>query len=533
MQREHKIDETNDSKARDDSCSRETDGDDGNSFNDDGNSFGDECTPQAAKKLVHILNPQFELGMDTTEANCLEVYEEEREKIKEVLRNFDGQISLPVDILRYEKRYGGGYDYLCLRAHFIHDSWDVKNWVLNFRRIWYPLEVVPHEAILESLKDWDIENKISTLTMVNSEYYDETVEFVKDHIQSKKEFQLNGQLFRVFCCGDFISLMVQDAFDEISEIIDTVSQLYSFGRSLPLWYLTSSKLKDALELESMGEFSSKEVTDHYEVPSADEWDKVRSICRLVDSIYKVADALFQTKHVTSSIFHHLHELQAILTRESSNSDSFIRTVVKKMLQKFDKYWKDMFLVLTIATVMDPRSKMKFIEFSSSKFEGSNGNSRVRDVLEAIHSIYDDYVTRFPGKENFVCDMTSSNPEEDSPSRAEEGGPNSTNALSDLQEYLQFIQSISQPPKSELDWYLGEPVLPWSQDFNALSWWRAASPKYPTLSKMARDFLAIPISLATSFDAFYTEQREADKRVISLRPALMNALMCTRSWNPEK
>ncbi|XP_028115734.1 uncharacterized protein LOC114313562 [Camellia sinensis] len=72
-------------------------------------------------------------------------------------------------------------------------------------------------------------------------------------------------------------------------------------------------------------------------------------------------------------------------------------------------------------------------------------------------------------------------------------------------------------------------MPWSQNFKLLSWWKAASPKYPILSKMARDFLAIPLTLATSDEAFYSELRKPDRDLICLGPELMNALMCTRSW----
>ncbi|KAI7993559.1 hypothetical protein LOK49_LG11G02913 [Camellia lanceoleosa] len=46
--------------------------------------------------------------------------------------------------------------------------------------------------------------------------------------------------------------------------------------------ILSAQLKDALELEPGGEFSSQDVQDNYEVPSAEEWEKVRSICELVD-----------------------------------------------------------------------------------------------------------------------------------------------------------------------------------------------------------------------------------------------------------
>ncbi|KNA09583.1 hypothetical protein SOVF_151950 [Spinacia oleracea] len=47
--------------------------------------------------------------------------------------------------------------------------------------------------------------------------------------------------------------------------------------------------------------------------------------------------------------------------------------------------------------------------------------------------------------------------------------------------------------------------------------------------MARNFLAIPLSVVTHCDAYYTERREANWRLLSLKPELMNALKCTRSW----
>ncbi|KAL2453383.1 Uncharacterized protein Adt_05071 [Abeliophyllum distichum] len=57
-------------------------------------------------------------------------------------------------------------------------------------------------------------------------------------------------------------------------------------------------------------------------------------------------------------------------------------------------------------------------------------------------------------------------------------------------------------KSDLDSYLEEPVLPWDVNFNVLLWWRSEAHKYPTVSKMARDILAIPMSVAVSNAAFY-------------------------------
>lgn len=84
----------------------------------------------------------------------------------------------------------------------------------------------------------------------------------------------------------------------------------------------------------MGEFSSEDVKKNYDVPSEDEWRKVRSICRITDRIYDIVEGLFKAKRPTSNLFlPHLLEIQAYLTQESSSSDEFGKVVAEKMLSK--------------------------------------------------------------------------------------------------------------------------------------------------------------------------------------------------------
>ncbi|XP_028072259.1 zinc finger BED domain-containing protein RICESLEEPER 1-like [Camellia sinensis] len=437
------------------------------------------------KKIYNYLNPKVCLSVDDVGHYCLETYEEVKAKVKQVLRNLDRHISFSVDILRYEKRYEYPQDYLCLIAYFIDDNWKLKKWILGFSQIWDGFSELPHKIILKSLKDWEIEKKISTITMLNDNLYRETCEIVKDHIQGKTELQLNGCLFKVHCYGDIVSRMVQVAYKAINNIIDNVCELCSFGKSLPLWYLTSAQHKDALELGSGGEFSSQDVRDNYEVPSAEECEKVRSICEPMDNIYEVTVALFESKYPTANAYlYHLRELQAILIQKSTSTDRFIQRVTRKMLKKFDKYWKDRYLVLLITMVMDPRFKMKYLEFSSSKFDDSDGIPGVTTVLEAICSLFNNYVIKFPERDNISSDSTSSSEfeeeediEEDSYKNIEEEHHSLDDRYKLLPDYIQFIQSTQGlQPQLELDWYLEEPVMSWTHEFNALSWWRNASSK---------------------------------------------------------
>ncbi|PRQ39550.1 putative HAT dimerization domain, ribonuclease H-like domain-containing protein [Rosa chinensis] len=174
--------------------------------------------------------------------------------------------------------------------------------------------------------------------------------------------------------------------------------------------------------------------------------------------------------------------------------------------------------------------MKYIGFICSKVKGMEGSSQAAAVFVSMNKLFDEYVICFPEKENFICELSS---DSDSGSDSEGEGPTAgcvNHTFSVVKNYEQFLQLSDQPAKkSDLHCYLEQPVLPWSQDFDALTWWCTAGARYPILSRMARDFLAIPVSVASSYEAFYTEARPADEHVVCLKPELMNALVCSRSW----
>lgn len=54
------------------------------------------------------------------------------------------------------------------------------------------------------------------------------------------------------------------------------------------------------------------------------------------------------------------------------------------------------------------------------------------------------------------------------------------------------QSGSQESSTELNAYLQDEMVPLDQkDFDILKWWKDNCDRYPTVARMARDFLAIP------------------------------------------
>ncbi|CAI9776153.1 unnamed protein product [Fraxinus pennsylvanica] len=553
----------------------------------------------AFREFFGHLSPRFQLDtLESLKADCLKIYREEGRKIKEILRNRDGQVSLSFEKLKSRDRNC----YMCLAAHFLDDTWKMNRWVLL---VWSATSYNLLVPVLKSLNYWEIEEKISSITFKTDIDIDETVDKVKDHIQKKKELWLNGRLFHVCCWTDLINSMAWEAFDHISDTIDKIDEFVNSavldsydqhnatnqtqlktdnvhdcinrGRTLPHWHLNYSRLKEALELHSPGDFSLQNVPHNY-LLSADEWKKVEVICKLVDKLKNIERILFESKYINASILlSNLLELHVSLRYEASTADSSSSVIFTKMLQKLDNYGKDSFLVLAVATVMDPRCKMMYIEYLSSKFSIGDCNLQLSTVSEVVHVLYDNYATSTPQQQAdstsdsdyYYCDTdTSESEKEDYPSKKRKAGiskgevegyenlentkkeiPNhdqeeknnpkkreevitksqeegKNNMKSHLHGYLQFVQSTIWPPKSDLERYLGEPVLPWSQELNLLDWWKAASPKYPVLCKVARDVLSI---LLSSSDALFTEERKVDSRITSHGPALVNALICVRSW----
>ena len=84
-------------------------------------------------------------------------------------------------------------------------------------------------------------------------------------------------------------------------------------------------------------------------------------------------------------------------------------------------------------------------------------------------------------------------------------------------------------KSELEKYLGDYVEMHRDKFDILNWWRVNAQRFPILSKMARDILAVPVSTVASESAFSTGGRVLDTFRSSLSPKIVQALICTQDW----
>ncbi|CAN6996967.1 unnamed protein product [Brassica oleracea var. botrytis] len=287
----------------------------------------------------------------------------------------------------------------------------------------------------------------------------------------------------------------------------------------------------AVDMEAKDVFE-EEKYDYYDHPSDEEWVRIRTFCKLTGCIYKVAKELFDGEYPTANVyFHLLVELRLMLNQEVKNGDGeYFLGKAKEILERFDKYWDEMFLVLVTASVLDPRFKLKYLDFYCLK--NSDDGLKGEAVVDYLRSLYSRYGAseirplpeRLPAPRCFMYMF------EDELEEEEEKKPDGYGDFAFFQEYLKFEGCCSREfHESELDSYFKEPVLEWSKDFDALDWWRNESSQYPILSRVARDILSVPISRGTSTRAYVADKRECPEFIVALEGKLLNAMMCGESW----
>ncbi|KAF5932160.1 hypothetical protein HYC85_028331 [Camellia sinensis] len=198
-----------------------------------------------------------------------------------------------------------------------------------------------------------------------------------------------------------------------------------------------------------------------------------------------------------------------------------------MKAKFDKYWGDgdkINLLLYVAVVLDPRKKLKYLNFCFSQIliekVVNEMTGKVKDCLTRLYEHYASHDSK-SGQEPNVSAASEMEVDDDC------DDPHMLIAAQ-FNSYLE--EEYSVVCKSELDKYFAD-FCEGSKDenFDILGWWKSNSSKYKVLSQVARDVLALPVSTVTSESTFSTRGRILDPFRSSLSPMMVEALICAQNW----
>ncbi|XP_077251866.1 zinc finger BED domain-containing protein RICESLEEPER 2-like [Tasmannia lanceolata] len=337
---------------------------------------------------------------------------------------------------------------------------------------------------------------------------------------------LEGKFFHVGCCAHILNLVVQSGLEVINDVIHNVRESVKYVKA------SQSRQQNFQELARVSKISSEKKCDlNYQVaPTKDEWENAKIICNFLKVFYDATTIFSATKSPTANIFFpELVSIRCALHEAYVCDKLFMRSIVERMKDKFDKYWGECSLILSIAVVLDPRYKLKLLEYYYPKiyyFERSE--MEIQKAKNAIRDLYREY------ERKQVSSTERSSLSGFNFATEERVGLNTNPSRQDkMNLFHQFaIESSSRVErKGDLDHYFDKSIIivPPTDEFDVLSWWKSNPLYYPTLSIMAHDILGIPISIVASESGFSTKGRVLDQYRSLLLPETVEVLICGQDW----
>ena len=85
-------------------------------------------------------------------------------------------------------------------------------------------------------------------------------------------------------------------------------------------------------------------------------------------------------------------MKKLLDEKYNEENGCMQSMVKKMKDKFDKYWGAGNLLISMAAVLDPRNKMQLIEWCFPLiYSGADSIEHVTTVRETLRMLYREYL----------------------------------------------------------------------------------------------------------------------------------------------
>lgn len=427
------------------------------------------------------------------------------------------------------------------------------------------------------------------VTVDNASSNDSGVSYLRRQLNSAKTSIAEGKYLHMRCAAHIVNLIVQDGLKEVDTSVKRVraavryikngtSRLVKFKEfaeeekidskaflNLDIctrWNSTYLMLRAAIIFE-------KAFNRYYEddpcyaidlseerkgpgYPDETDWENAKKMSEFLGHFFDLTERLSSTLHVTAHNFvFEIGEVHFLINSWMGSEDQLRIEMGRRMKDKYDKYWgnwhepvpqemvrpvnergrgkgkekekekENMNLLIFVAAVLDPRYKLSdYTKLTIAEmFCEETGRKVWAAIKECVHQLFEEYASLY------APPSATTQPDQAVDSRPTQGG----RLKSVIARKLKLNGSGSGSNKSELEKYLSEDPEPEDNKFDILAWWKVNSSRFPVLSQLARDVLAIPVSTVASEAVFSTTGRILDDFRTSLTPFMVQALVCTQDW----
>ena len=519
----------------------------------------------------------------TSTRDIVEMYLARKAALKEWLFANNRRVSLTTDIWT---AHCTSASYMVITVHFVDAEWRLRKLILGFKYITDHKSKTISRVLLECLADWGIE-KLFTMTVDNATANTSALKKFQAEfkLRSNDAFVLGGTYLHMSCCAHIINLIVNEGISELSTNVtairngvlyvrssdnrcDSFEQKVVSGKmtrgSLPIdvktrWNLTYLMLTKAMHFKltfQKMEDEDKLYNDYFMEfdngekrigpPTYDDWRAIERLVKFLGLFYTSTLVVSASTNICShKCYGKIVTIEKNLITLSRSYDKDLGKMATEMREKFTKYWdgvKNINKMLIVASVFDARKKMQFAKMCFEKLYGQDSDD-AKDMSIVVYDVMKDMLKEYSARYG-ASSTQSSQSQTSSSSTSQVRSIPSEWAAEDHTHIIQFDRMDNSydemvkengvaDSKDELDIYLRDevenPKTLLGTEWDVLSWWRLNSHKFPVLSEIARDVLAMQVSSVASESAFNTSGRIIEPHRSFLTHYMVEVLMCTEQW----
>lgn len=401
------------------------------------------------------------------------------------------------------------------------------------------------KILMECLSHYSLENKISSVVLDDATTDDAMMSILMENLEPNL-LMLGGGFLHLRCSAHIINLVVNDGLAAIAPTIgrirdciefwmSTSKRIEKFGEACQLLNISSSRrlvidcknrwdstylmLQTALPYKDVfRNLKHMHMKLKFVIPSEHDWLLASLVVEKLDIFYKATKVFSGRNHPTSNLFFRkVCEIKLALRRWVQSDVEAIRVMIQNMVEKFDEYWEQISGILAVATILDPRNKLDCVDYYFKRLYGDEAEQEVEKVRLSLDTLVAEYQR-----------IDLRNNSQEPLSKWKDGVYENCDGEEDEYAQAKRIKKRKVHLRSEVEHYLDDDPIPEVDNFDILDWWKKDQ-TYPTLQKIAKDILAIPVSSVASENAFSSGGRVVRSRRSKLHSETVEALMCLRNW----
>uniref|UniRef100_A0A8I6YRV3 BED-type domain-containing protein n=1 Tax=Hordeum vulgare subsp. vulgare TaxID=112509 RepID=A0A8I6YRV3_HORVV len=459
-------------------------------------------------KFVACLNPMVKMPDEYVMHRYFkELFDKQKTKLKEKLAALRSRVCLTAYVWHHDLLS----TFLCLSVHYIDDEWEKQKNIIKFHTVDPSCSGEElSRSILYAIDDWGLRDKVFSIILDDAFPDDSVTSDVKARLQKwnlrsanqSVSTSVNQSLFVIRYATHLVKQVIQVGKDEIEKVMQKSTKC-------------SKYIKGHIP-------SVVHYPNHRYALTPGGWKNAKKICKVMEDLQRHMDEIHNCCN-PADLFDKVWDVKKLLHRDA-NSYSFrgskISKELRKMQEKFKEQWELCCLNICMPMIMDPSYRLKRIKSrlwsDAGHYHAGNRSFEddIEDYIEQVHAIL----------LSLYCEY--SDPVEDTSCTSESKTRKRTlgEGRDTLMDYYQIAKHpYSERPMTELDQYMQEPGLS-ADESSVLQWWKEHNLTYPTIARMARDILAVPLSVDCSVAI-----KTARRTICESSSLWREEVVCVQDW----